>query len=231
MKVLMLFFSFILIACGENYKNDQIVNKLLENNEIDQEVADKLKDSNEPLQGIDLRGLSLKGFDFSERNLLAVNFEGADLRKAKFIGANLKGANLKEARFNNANLINANMERVTAEKAVFAEAILANANLDWGRFDDANFNNVRMNGATVKRASFQRVDFTTTDLTGVDAKRENVDEDINFINMADAKNAKFKERDAYHPAFVRSYGDYDDVILDSIAGFREYLQKISRTRH
>ena len=210
-------------------KNDQIVDRLLKNNQIDEITAGKLKDANESLKGIDLRGLDLHEFGFSGRDLTGANVEDANVEKANFNDAILLSANFKNAQAQYATFVSANMDSVTAEGADFTGANLTDTNLDYSNFNYAILKDARMNKATVMRAVFTNIDFTTTDLTGVSAKREDIDKKINYINMANASGSIFSEKDKNHPSFRTSSKDKENFWKKIIPFVLEKLMESTKT--
>lgn len=108
------------------------------------------------LEFADLRGMDLRGLDFSKANL-----RGADLTECRFAGARLT-----EARMGRAKLIEADFSGCN-----LSEADLSLADCTRATFFEANLANTRMVGTILRQADLTQADCTGADLAGGDLCR------------------------------------------------------------
>jgi hypothetical protein len=99
------------------------------------------------LQGANLKGAQLSGFNFSEVNLSGGDLARASLRNTNFSGANLAGVDLRQTELFH---------------AVLRRADLRDANLGWGIFRDADFAGANLAGANLYAADLQSTNFRET---------------------------------------------------------------------
>jgi TIR domain/Pentapeptide repeats (8 copies) len=129
------------------------------------------------LREADLKGMELRGADFSKANLNDTNFSNADLRRvnfdyASFSGANLRRANLRKASldgvtFYAANLSEANLSKTDLHSARFLQADLSWANLrgadlQWAEIYDTKLNGADLNGAELVGTTLKLLELDET---------------------------------------------------------------------
>lgn len=90
----------------------------------------------------DMSHCDLRGFNFIDAKLIAVNLNGANLR-----GADLQGANLRYADLSKSNLVWAYLECADLQDANLTSAILINTKLDGADLSNANLTNANLSGA------------------------------------------------------------------------------------
>lgn len=108
------------------------------------------------LNGADLRGKNLSGF-----NLQGVNLRGADLTGANFSHANLRGADLSGAILDQANLTAAHLEGAILNGVQMKLANLTGAQLQAARLQGSN-----LTGSDLTHANFQGADLEQVNLSG-----------------------------------------------------------------
>ena len=105
----------------------------------------KEKDLIPELDDADLRGMELKG----------ANFSWAELSRTNLFDANLEGANLREAYLSHAELINTNLSRTN----------LRGANLSWSTFIFTDLYRAKLNEAILIRADLRYANLTKANLS------------------------------------------------------------------
>jgi uncharacterized protein YjbI with pentapeptide repeats len=129
------------------------------------------------LQGVDLSGQDLKGFEFIDADLSNANLTGTILTNAKFtrtklVGATLHNTHLDDAVFDHADLEGATITDVTAKRVHFT-------------------NNTVLKKATVIRVLFDRAEFRNVDFSGIETHVNNikfVQSDLENVNLSYVKN-------------------------------------------
>ena len=110
------------------------------------------------LDGIQLSGNDLRGWDFSNQSMVEARLEGVALKLAgsNWSAADLRGAYLTRFRSSGANLRGANLSRAIITDSLFGGADLTNADLRFtfyygaaNSFVGANLTNVDMRGAAL----------------------------------------------------------------------------------
>lgn len=137
------------------------------------------------LQGADLQNAILNGAAFKNANLIATNFQGAQLRGASFDGAKLQGADLrnaflKKAEFKNAILTKTNLQGARLQGASFDGANLRgtdlrNALLEGAVFKDTKLIETNLQGGLLRRASFDGAILRRANLREADLENANLE--------------------------------------------------------
>jgi uncharacterized protein YjbI with pentapeptide repeats len=159
--------------------------------EVERRIAE-----NDPLTGLDFRGLDLTALaaaeaDFSSSNLAGVDLAGANLKGAILVGANLEGANLSDCELGEANFAGAKLEKATLvgakledadftacpmEAADLSSASLTGAILQGAQLQDGTLNEVSakgadFEGATLDGARLESSEFEAANFSGASLKR------------------------------------------------------------
>lgn len=98
---------------------------------------------------INYNNASLENRDFSNTDLVGVNFVAAEMR-----GTNFKGANLTNAMFTKGVMLKANLEGANLTGALVDRVTLDNANLRNAIFTDATLTRSRLFDADITGADF-----------------------------------------------------------------------------
>jgi len=101
---------------------------------------------------VDLRDVTLEGFDLSGLNLDNVDLSGAELNGANLSGSTLRGASLYKTELEGANLSNSNLSFANISKAELNYASLCQADLSSAELEDAVLLGAYMKGAQLDRA-------------------------------------------------------------------------------
>ncbi len=112
----------------------------------------------------DFRNITVETGELSNKRLVRVMFEGANLAKCNFEKAVLKrasflAANLREANFKNADLSNANLSGADLRGATLRTVNLSGANLE-----GANLEGVILVGSNISGANFNRANLKNANL-------------------------------------------------------------------
>jgi len=150
------------------------------------------------IEGIALRGRSLRFAMLDESRLYAADLMGADLRDASLFSANLVGAKLIGAQLQNAILINAKLQGADMREAKLQAAILIIANLQGADLSKtqlcgAKLGAGKLEGADLSEAELQGAKlFNThlefTDLTGVQLQGSNLQNAQLWLTEVDPAN-------------------------------------------
>jgi hypothetical protein len=125
-------------ANGQSYTKNQFVVLLGKNpNAAKDALANKDKLPKTREGRVDLRDVTLTGFNLSGFNLDNVDFGEAEMTSVNLSGATLRGAVLHKATLNNANLNNTNLSFANASGAKLVNASLCNSTLTSVEFEDA----------------------------------------------------------------------------------------------
>jgi hypothetical protein len=111
---------------------------------------DKLPKTSEGM--IDLRDVTLNGFNLSGLNLDNVDFKGAEMNGVDLSGSSLRGASLYKAELEGANLNNTNLSFANAAKAKLGNASLCQATLTSTELEDATLKGAYLKGAKLDMA-------------------------------------------------------------------------------
>lgn len=111
---------------------------------------DKLPKTSEGM--VDLRDVTLNGFNLSGLNLDNVDFKGAEMNGVDLSGSSLRGASLYKTELEGANLNNTNLSFTNAAKAKLSNASLCLATLAYTELEDAVLKGAYMKGAKLDMA-------------------------------------------------------------------------------
>lgn len=98
---------------------------------------------------VDLRDVTLNGFNLSDLNLNQVDFKGAEMNGADLSGSTLRDASLYKTELEGANLNHTNLSFANLSKAKLPNASLCHATFAYANLEDAN-----LTGAYVRDAKF-----------------------------------------------------------------------------
>lgn len=118
--------------------------------------------SNQDLMYVDFSQADLTGATFEDANLLGVLFIEATLDEANLRGRNRDGAN-----FSGASLLNAMIRGMEGTGVIFTDATLSGADMDDSFFYFSDFRNVHFGTADVGEFTAEDSDFRGADLTSV----------------------------------------------------------------
>jgi uncharacterized protein YjbI with pentapeptide repeats len=128
------------------------------------------------IDGVVLRGRSLRFAVLDGSLLYAADLTGADLRGASLIQANLSDANLSNAKLDGADLSDANLQAANLREAELKDANLFKAQLQGGVFrfamlQGANLSGSNLQGADLYQAFLVSADLTAAQLQGAELSR------------------------------------------------------------
>ena len=121
----------------------------------------------------DLSDKDLSGLDFSNRNLIRIIMNKANLSNAKLWNANFSHANLSNANLSYANLSYANLSKANLFKANLSFANLSYASLYKANLSFANLSLADLSEANLSNAKISGTNFYSLRLSG--SKLENLD--------------------------------------------------------
>lgn len=101
---------------------------------------------------VDLKDVTLNGFNLSNLNLDNVDFKGAEMNGVDLSGSTLRGASLYKTELEGANLNNTNLSHANAAKAKLENASLCQATLTSTELEDATLLGAYMKGAKLDMA-------------------------------------------------------------------------------
>ena len=155
--------------------------------------AERLRDPNASLAGLDFGGFDLSGMNLSGRDMPEANFAEADLVGASFVGCDLnrcdfedavlgsadftsavlreavlKGAYARKANFTKAQMDAVNLDRADVSGANFSDAYLAYAQMLMVVATDANFEYTILTGMKGIQGTFTRARFESAHMEKVD---------------------------------------------------------------
>jgi len=127
------------------------------------------------LQDLNEDGVSLRGLDAPDAELIAINLSGANLSAANLSKTDLSNANLSHANLDNANLsqaklAGANLSHAKLGFARLSHVNLSNANLSGANLICADLSNANMSGVNLKNASLSGANLNSTYLSGANLK-------------------------------------------------------------
>jgi uncharacterized protein YjbI with pentapeptide repeats len=118
------------------------------------------------LVGADLRGASLAETNLSGATMRTTNLQGADLNFANLQGADLRGAHLEHVDLSSAQLQGANLQAAQLQGADLNSANLQGADLRRALLQGANLSEAQMQRANLTGAYLEDADLTSADLQG-----------------------------------------------------------------
>lgn len=154
------------------------------------------------LDGVDMRGLHLRGCTFLGSSMRGVNLSGVDLTHVQLKGADLTGAVLDGSRLVATDLIRADFTRASLIGVDLTGASLMSTNFTDSNLEEANFNNSHLGdtifcGANLFRVRLGSGDFTETDVRAFcDAKELRFTAGISidaWTVLKSHKHPKFKQ--------------------------------------
>jgi uncharacterized protein YjbI with pentapeptide repeats len=127
------------------------------------------------LQDLNEDGVSLRGLDSPDAELIAINLSGANLSAANLTNTDLSNANLSHANLDNANLsqaklAGANLSNAKLGFARLSQVNLSNANLSEANLICADLSNANMSGVNLKNASLSGANLNSAYLSGANLK-------------------------------------------------------------
>jgi hemoglobin-like flavoprotein/uncharacterized protein YjbI with pentapeptide repeats len=127
------------------------------------------------LQDLNEDGVSLRGLDSPDAELIAINLSGANLSAANLTNTDLSNANLSHANLDNANLsqaklAGANLSHAKLDFARLSQVNLSNANLSDASLICADLSNANMSGVNLKNASLSGANLKGAYLSGANLK-------------------------------------------------------------
>ncbi|MEG5001073.1 globin domain-containing protein [Microcoleus sp. B4-D4] len=127
------------------------------------------------LQDLNSDGVSLRGLDSPDAELIAINLSGANLSAANLSKTDLSNANLSHANLDNANLsqaklAGANLSDANLSFARLSQVNLSNANLSGANLICADLSNANMSGVNLRNASLSGANLNSTYLSGANLK-------------------------------------------------------------
>ncbi|MEG4508528.1 pentapeptide repeat-containing protein [Microcoleus sp. F6_B4] len=127
------------------------------------------------LQDLNEDGVSLRGLDSTDAELIAINLSGANLSAANLTNTDLSNANLSHANLDNANLDNAKLAGANLSHAKLGFARLSQVNLSNANLSDANLicadlSNANMSGVNLKNSSLSGANLNSAYLSGANLK-------------------------------------------------------------
>ena len=131
------------------------------------------------LQDLNEDGISLRGLDTPNAELVDIQLPKANLSKANLRECDLSNANLSYANLDNANLLQAKLSGANLSHAKFGFAVLSQANLSSANLSNANLicadlSNANLSGANLKDASLSGANLSGAYLTGANLKNAKV---------------------------------------------------------
>ncbi|WP_449418517.1 pentapeptide repeat-containing protein [Phormidium nigroviride] len=127
------------------------------------------------LQDLNEDGVSLRGLDSPDAELIAINLSGANLSAANLTNTDLSNANLSHANLDNTNLsqaklAGANLSHAKLDFARLSQVNLSNANLSDASLICADLSNANMSGVNLKNASLSGANLKGAYLSGANLK-------------------------------------------------------------
>ncbi|MEG4574084.1 pentapeptide repeat-containing protein [Microcoleus sp. N3A4] len=127
------------------------------------------------LQDLNEDGVSLRGLDSTDAELIAINLSHANLSAANLSNTDLSNANLSHANLDNANLSQAklggaNLSHANLGFARLSQVNLSNANLSDANLICADLSNANMSGVNLKNASLSGANLNSAYLNGANLK-------------------------------------------------------------
>lgn len=142
------------LANGLSYTKNQFVvllgKDLAAAKETLANAKDKLPKTSEGR--VDLKDVTLEGFNLSGLNLDNVDFKGAEMNGADLSGSSLRGASLYKVELEGANLNNTNLTFANLSQAKLTGASLCQATLIAADLEDAEITGAYLKGAKLDRA-------------------------------------------------------------------------------
>lgn len=116
------------------------------------------------LKGIDLSGINLNNIDLHRTEIIAANFDlaqliSANLSEAQLIGVNLKGADLSNSNLNTALLSGVNLSESNLSGANLINATLIGVNLSNSNLSGANLIGVNLSQSDLSKAKVVKTKF------------------------------------------------------------------------
>ncbi|NQE32933.1 globin domain-containing protein [Microcoleus asticus] len=127
------------------------------------------------LQDLNEDGVSLRGLDSPDAELIAINLSHANLSAVNLSNTDLSNANLSHANLDNANLSQAKLAGANLSHAKLGFARLSQVNLSNANLSDANLicadlSNANMSGVNLKNASLSGANLNSAYLSGANLK-------------------------------------------------------------
>ncbi|MEG4943000.1 pentapeptide repeat-containing protein [Microcoleus sp. F4-D5] len=127
------------------------------------------------LQDLNEDGVSLRGLDSTDAELIAINLSHSNLSAANLSNTDLSNANLSHANLDNANLSQAKLAGTNLSHAKLSFARLSQVNLSNANLSDANLicadlSNANMSGVNLKNASLSGANLNSAYLSGANLK-------------------------------------------------------------
>ncbi len=169
------------------------------------------------VDGLSLRGRSLRYANFNGSRALKVDLVGDDLRHATFWNAAFQGASLSFAKLQAANLDRAQLQEADLQSALLTGASLKDAQLQGANLQSADLRGVDLTGAQLvganlnkaqlQGASLKRANLRYANLQQAEFNHTEIDVETHF-DFADMRNVNFhpKEEDDETKSAVMAVG-------------------------
>jgi uncharacterized protein YjbI with pentapeptide repeats len=128
---------------------------------------------------LSVKGLNLKGADFTGANLSYVDLSGANLANTKLIEADLTNTKLIEADLTNANLEKSILDSKSLAKVKnLCNTILPDGNKSFEKCQGADLTKADLTKADLTKADLTKADLTKADLSGANLTSANLENSI-----------------------------------------------------
>ncbi|NEO65539.1 MAG: pentapeptide repeat-containing protein [Moorea sp. SIO4G2] len=121
----------------------------------------------EALEVLNKYGVSMRGLDAPNADLIEIDLGNAKLHQATLNDAELTGANLTEADLNKANLAGANLRGAKLAQALLIIANLSKTDLSIADLSNADLRNADLSGANLSGADLSGANLSGTNLEGI----------------------------------------------------------------
>ncbi len=128
----------------------------------------------EALRAAVTAGVSLRGADLSEADLIGADLRGANLSEANLCGADLSWANLSGANLSGASLSWANLSGANLSEANLRSACLTRASLSGANLRACDLSGCDLREANLREANLRACDLSGCDLSGANLTRANL---------------------------------------------------------
>jgi len=112
--------------------------------------------------------------DFSNKNLIGVDFFGAYLRESSFINSNLSYANMTFSNLSISSMESANLQNTDLRKSDLSSANLQKVDLRGANLRGAKLFNTNLQGADLQKIDLTNANLRFTDLTGSNLNEANL---------------------------------------------------------